>query len=170
MTIYLTTAGVPLAVKRDRASERSRASVGPGPVYSIMRKPRPEYGEAGAGRVLGLTPPLALLEAARADRSAESWAAYEAALVEMWTAEDHVARLEPGRLAWAMPARGSGLEGKMWDGEKWLRLGIVEDGATLVCGCSVAAADAGLCHRVIAARLLAAVGWRVVLDGREVQP
>lgn len=60
--------------------------------------------------------------------------------------------LRPGRLASTTP-----------DG-----IVLVEDGDTLICACSRAAAARGECHRVFAAPLLAAAGWRVVLDGREV--
>lgn len=169
MTVYLTTAGAVVAVRRGKASERSRASVGPGPVYSIMRHPRADYGECGAGRVLGLTPLAAELEAVRAAGLADdAWATYEAALLARWTTPAHAARLAPGRLAWASPAHSRwDPDGKPWDGDLWVRREVVEDGATLVCGCGVAQADAGRCHRVVAARLLASLGWRVVLDGRE---
>lgn len=43
----------------------------------------------------------------------------------------------------------------------------LEDGDTLCCACSREAAAAGACHRVWAAELLRQVGWRVLLDGRE---
>lgn len=41
------------------------------------------------------------------------------------------------------------------------------DGDSLLCACSRAAAAAGCCHRVFCAELLAAHGWRVILDGVE---
>lgn len=44
----------------------------------------------------------------------------------------------------------------------------VQDGDTLLCACSLAAAASGLCHRVWVANMLAWAGWRVVLDGVEV--
>ena len=50
-------------------------------------------------------------------------------------------------------------------GDMWRPLGIVEDGGTLCCCC----ADADRCHRSVAAEVLAASGWRVVLDGVEVR-
>ena len=42
---------------------------------------------------------------------------------------------------------------------------LVRPGDTLICGCSADRAKAGRCHRAWAAILLAANGWRVVLDG-----
>ncbi len=42
---------------------------------------------------------------------------------------------------------------------------VVRDGDTLCFACSRAHAARGLCHRVWAAELLVAAGWRVVLDG-----
>ena len=43
----------------------------------------------------------------------------------------------------------------------------VKDGSTLICACGVEKARDGKCHRVWAGVLLAAHGWRVVLDGAE---
>lgn len=53
-----------------------------------------------------------------------------------------------------------------WDGEWWIPVGVVVDGATLICACSREASATGRCHRVIAADLLKRAGWTVVLDGR----
>lgn len=171
-TLYLTNAATVAAVERGAASAASEASVGPGPVYSIMRFPRRHTAELGEGRVLALTPPRRLAAPAiRAKRAADrqptdealadAWARYEAALRQVWARPAD--RLAPGRLVWTRPARS----GQPWDGEFWIRGGEVEDGATLICACARSAAKAGRCHRVIAAELLRAAGWRVVLDGRE---
>lgn len=43
----------------------------------------------------------------------------------------------------------------------------LQDGDTLCCACSREAAAAGRCHRVWAADILLALGFQVVLDGRE---
>lgn len=173
--IFLTNAATVAAVERggDWANAASKQSVGPGPVYSIMRFPRGHTAELGEGRVLALTPPRRLaapaIKAKRAaDRQpadealANAWARYEAVLREVWAR--HADRLAPGRLAWAQPA----ISGQPWDGEFWIRGGAVPRGATLICACARSAASAGRCHRVIAADLLGAAGWRVVLDGKEV--
>lgn len=45
----------------------------------------------------------------------------------------------------------------------------VSDGDTLCCACSRDTAEAGACHRVWAAELLVQAGWRVILDGRELE-
>jgi hypothetical protein len=42
----------------------------------------------------------------------------------------------------------------------------IPDGATLVCTCAVSEANAGRCHRVWAAAVLAESGYRVILDGQ----
>lgn len=44
---------------------------------------------------------------------------------------------------------------------------IVSDGDTLCCACSRDDAAAGRCHRVWAAAALVRAGWRVILDGKE---
>lgn len=169
MKIYLTNSATVAAVARGRASAESRACVGPGPVYSIMRYPRAELGEDGDGRVLSLVPPAALAapaieakrrsDAGEAD-AADAWRDYEAALLEVWS--EHAGKLAPEVLAWGRPDP----RGVPWDGEHWARGGAVEDGATLICACSRKAAADRRCHRVIAAELLAGAGWDVVLDGR----
>ena len=165
MTIYLTNAGSATAVKRGVATPATRACVGPGPVLSIMRAPRPAYAECGTGRVLALTPPLHLYEPARI------WVkvgtnTYEAALVESWT--PNLRRMVPGMLGWGLPAHYVDEDALRWDGELWTRRGAVPDGATLICSCAREVAARGLCHRVPAARMLVAAGWAVVLDGVEV--
>ena len=174
MTIYLTNAGSATAVKRGVATPATRACVGPGPVLSIMRAPRPAYAECGTGRVLALTPPLHLYEPAFAARAAAdddaartaAWTAYEAALVESWT--PNLRRMVPGMLGWGLPAHYVDEDALRWDGELWTRRGAVPDGATLICSCAREVAARGLCHRVPAARMLVAAGWAVVLDGVEV--
>lgn len=45
----------------------------------------------------------------------------------------------------------------------------VRSGDTLLCACSKDAASRGECHRVWAAAALSAAGWRVILDGKELE-
>ena len=179
LELYLTNAAAVAAVARGTSSSRSREAVGSGPAYSIMRHPR-EF-EQGAGRVLALTPPSRLakpaIEAKHAydlgdDLAADAWREYEAGLRSVWERPDHRARLAPGLLTWGRPAllvEDDGTQVQTWDGERWVRGGRVEPGATLFCACSREAAQAGRCHRVVAAQLLASVGWDVVLDGARVR-
>ena len=162
--IFLTNAATVAAVANGNASAASLACVGPGRDYSIMRWPRDVPDEHGHGRVLSLTPPQALLAAARSDHRLSAMADYEAGLQRAWNPE----RLAPGVLSYGLRAHSKyDPDAKRWDGELWVRLGEVEDGATLFCACSRAAAAARSCHRVLAAELLARAGWRVVLDGVE---
>lgn len=170
MKIYLTNNATVLASMRPKPSAETQACAGPGLVLSIMRWPRRDLGEAGAGRVLAFTPPRGLaLPAIRAkkgagldvDGAAEAWRGYEEALRWIWSKTED--RFAPGVLSYGELVDRDGLP---WDGERWRSLGVVPDGATLVCACSRAAAAAGRCHRVIAADFLRRAGWSVVLDGR----
>lgn len=180
-TIYLTNAASVAAVARGNAKPETAACVGPGPVLSIMRFPREEMGEAGTGRVLSLTPPSKLAapaiaakkaadakpDDAQADELAARWRAYEEALRSTW--EPRLEKLAPGLLGYGRPAAAHELhdpDRARWDGEWWIPVGVVGDGATLICACPRARAAAGCCHRVIAADLLKRAGWSVVLDGR----
>ncbi len=195
-TIYLTNAASVAAVARGNAKPETAACVGPGQVLSIMRFPREEMGEAGVGRVLALTPPSKLAAPAIAAKKAHdrghtehckarlkwgdgececgatgeaeaaaAWREYERALYALW--EPRVTRLAPRVLGYGCAAALSpGRTTNPWDGEQWVSLGKVPDGATLICACSREAAGAGRCHRVIAADLLKRAGWSVVLDGR----
>lgn len=124
-TIYLTNAASVAAVARGNAKPETAASVGPGPVLSIMRFPREEMGEAGVGRVLSLTPPSRLAAPAiaakkaadrkphtphcqdrmkygdgececGADELAAAWRAYEVALYGLW--DPRLDRIAPGAL------------------------------------------------------------------------
>lgn len=179
MTIYLTNHASVAAVQRRTASAESRACVGPGPVYSIMRHPRRHMGEEGEGRVLRLTPQSALVMPAigakkaydRGDEAAAAaWRTYEEALRARWERPDWIRACAPGALRFAEEERGAFKEGEClpWDDSWWRERGPVPDGATLICACSREAAAAGRCHRVIAADVLRIAGWRVILDGREV--
>lgn len=149
-TVYLTNAGSVVQVRRGRATDATRACVGPRSQITIMAKPRSQYGETGIGRVEVLAPPVEMLEEAKAGwiDLDEYRVAYTGPLLAAGTAQ-----LEPGRLVY-----------RPWEGGPETR---VEDGDTLTCSCGRAAAARGACHRVWAAAMLAIAGWRVVLDGCE---
>jgi hypothetical protein len=116
-----------------------------------MAAPRPQYGEAGEGTAHPLVPPLVWVRDAKAGRM----------LVEVYRSQYLLLlsrrAIQPGRL-WFAPADAT------------LQPALVTDGDTLVCACSRAAAAEGRCHRCWAAAALVEAGWRVVLDGQEVQP
>lgn len=173
MTIYLTSSGAVGQVRRGKARPETAAGVGPGHAFSIMRNPRPQYGEVLDGRVLAFTPPQALLgpamEARAAGRLDEAWDAYERGLRAIWERPEHQRRILPGRLGYGRPAGDHEVhdpDRASWDGGWWIPVGFVADGDTLTCGCGAEAARAGRCHRVIAADILRGAGWDVVLDGR----
>lgn len=176
MTIYLTSAGAVGQTRRGKAKPETAAGVGPGRAFSIMRNPRPPYGEVLDGRVLAFTPPQRLLapalEAKAAGDADAAWPAYEAGLRALWETPEHLRRAAPGALGYGRPAAAHEVhdpDRARWDGEWWIPVGVVGDGDTLTCGCGAEAARAGRCHRVIAADLLKRAGWRVVLDGQEVK-
>lgn len=159
-SIYLTNLGTVGAVRRGDAKPRSAASVGPGPVLSIMRYP-PVWGASTLrGQVLRLTPTDALLKAAKAGLKGEPggipFSEYGDCLRALWKLP-----LGPGDLAMAEPVAGRDDGCARWDGWWWRPTGTVPDGATLVCSCGVGKP----CHRQIAAPLLSAAGWTVFLDG-----
>lgn len=158
--LYLTNLGTVAAVRRGSAKPRSVASVGPGPVLSIMRYPPEWSGSTLGGQVLRLTPASALLKAAKAGLKGEpggiSFSEYGDRLRALWTLP-----LGPGELVTAEPMPGDGYGCARWDGWWWRPTGTVPEGATLVCSCGVGKP----CHRQIAAPLLSAAGWTVFLDG-----
>jgi hypothetical protein len=124
----------------------STRSLHRGRVYNIMAKPR--HWEHGNGNVPALTPSAAMLDAVRGGEVEID--DYREALLLAWrlTFDD----LQPGALYAMQGANG------------W----TIADGDTLCCACSKAEAALGRCHRVWAAKALARVGWRVILDGAEV--
>lgn len=185
MRIYLTNFAALAAMDNLKASEQTLATIGPGRRLSIQRYPR-DY-EIGQGRVLPLVPPRSyVIPAIRAkkkhdtytgrsldtppqfgDQAALAWQRYEEALRGLWERPEHMARLAPGVLSYALEAWPNEEGARPWDGEWWRRGRLVEDGDTLYCSCSKADAEAGRCHRVIAADLLHQAGWEVILGGRE---
>lgn len=172
MTIFLTSAGAVGHTRRGKAKPETAATVGPGRAFSIMRHPRPEYGEALDGRVLAFTPPIRLITPALAAKDAgdleAAWRAYEAGLRALWETPEHMRQVGPGRLGCGLRARHPAGDTHTWDGDHWTRLGFVGNGDTLACFCGAEAARAGRCHRVIAAGVLRLAGWSVVLDGRTI--
>lgn len=128
------------------AASRRPPQRGPGRTWTIMAAPRARYGEAGEGVCTALVPPLEWVKAALAGDL--PLAEYRVRYLEL---------LEPirGLLAPGLLAAGP-------DGE------VVSGGDTLICACSRERAARGECHRVWAAWVLAAEGWRVMLDGVEV--
>lgn len=120
----------------------SRSLHGPGPRLSIMAHPR--AWEHGDGHVWVLRPSSADLRAVRADHGLTT------AYLDRFEAQCRAADLRPGRLMRTL-------------GDDEVR--PVVSGSTLLCACSVAQANAGRCHRVVAARWLERAGWEVVLDG-----
>lgn len=124
-----------------------------GMVFNIMAAPRP--WERLDGHVQSLTPPLEWLRLVQSGQitEAEYRRRYEAMISSSHPPSSCQA---PGNLLAARGRAGG------WSAE------VVSDGDTLVCACSRAAAAAGRCHRVWAARFLVRSGWRVILDGSEV--
>lgn len=125
----------------------SRKLHGPGRKWTIMSAPR--KWEHGDGRVLAFVPQLMAMRAVRAGRlSLEHYKLGYLGGVELRD-------LSLGFLQ----ARVNGTSVS----------DTVADGDTLCCACSRDKAAAGECHRVWAAEALVAAGWRVVLDGRELE-
>lgn len=123
----------------------SRKLHGPGRKFTIMANPR--HWERGEGFVGALAPLPGWLEAIQGGRI--SLKRYRYLCVDKFEQEPIV----PGDLM------------VMTDTDRV----PVEDGDTLCCACSKAAAARGECHRVWAAELLANAGWRVILDGQEIE-
>lgn len=155
--IYVTNFGAVAAVDRGHATPVTRAAVGPGEVYSIMRAPPEHTTERLAGQVLSLTPPLQAFTAVLKQRMSQ--ADYATLLRRIWRRQ----LLPPGALTFGRRATAAESWAVKWDGAWWLAEGPVASGSTLVCNC----AAGRFCHRIIAAPLLVAAGWRVVLDGAE---
>jgi hypothetical protein len=130
--------------------------------FTMMAKPR--RWEHGDGRVDVLVPSgesLQHLERALQarreqwpeDRVAEVMFAYRAAYLAQ-LAQVSLAQLQPGGLRASLSGAGQG-GGMVYLG----------DGAIVCCACGKEDARQGRCHRVWAADVLMACGWRVVVDG-----
>lgn len=157
-SIYVTNLAT-VSATRQRGGV-SGPAVGTGPVLGILRSP-PLWSKAMlAGHVRALMPTRAMLWAAKSGET--PWPVYEAQLRALWAE----ARLAPGELTIAHVSRPpAGQRAWPWDGDCWWPGGPVPAGATLVCTC----ATGQPCHRQVAAELLAAAGWFVVLDGQSVE-
>ncbi len=127
------------------SSHKTPGHHGPGRwKWTIMAKPR--HWERGHGRVTSLTPSIEDMESAKL--GAISLYEYRRRFMRM--------------ARWSlMPLEAS--VGSIPNAS----IATVRNGDTLCCACSRAAAARGECHRVWAARLLHEAGWRVILDGKE---
>jgi hypothetical protein len=154
-TIYLTNLGTVAALKRGNMAHRPK--VGPGSVSGILRFPPDWAYRMLHAHVIGFMPTVRELAAARSGHV--TFDQYRDRLLRRW---GDVERYAPGRLAYANIAPSvSDPDARQWDGAWWVPGGVVGDGATLCCVC----ADPLKCHRSVAAHVLKAAGWKVVLDG-----
>ena len=128
------------------SSYRAPGCHGPGRKLTIMARPRP--WEHGVGKVPACTPTTEALDSVKDGRRLV--ADYRAGVEAGIRGAPHA----PGGLTAIIGGKAE----------------PVADGDTLCCGCSRERAAAGLCHRAWVAPILAAAGWRVVLDGKEVPP
>ena len=127
------------------ASRNSKGHHGPGRLLSIMRLPRPQYGELGEGHVNTFAPPEWLLLDVKKNRM--TFQTYVRALQDIWSL---CYGMKPGELVFVPPG-GS-------------EYSLVANGDTLACCCARGAP----CHRILVADFLVRVGWQVTLDGRDV--
>lgn len=165
--IYLTSVAAVVAAKAGTARPDVASCVGPGLPHGIMRWPNRARMPAWTfdRRALALTPPKAYLARVRETGNLDG---YLRALRELWLDEawlGDVGPIGPGGLE--LYATDDPGRGRLWDGETVRHVGYAGDGDTLCCACGIEAARAGRCHRVLAAELLHLAGWRVVLDGIE---
>jgi hypothetical protein len=136
---------------------------GTGRIYTIMARPRAwEHGDGAASWLIPRGAEVDLLQEALRLKNHRSGGAamrtYRRALEARWTVG--IALLGP------TPEKPTGIWGLTAlypDGE----IRPVLSGDTLCCACAVDAARSWQCHRSWAAPFLAAMGWRVMLDGRE---
>jgi hypothetical protein len=158
-TIYVTNWGLVRADDAREAKGQPRRASGPrGQHYTIMVRPRPEYGERGDGQIYVLLPKAEDVRAAReGDLSIAAYRQrYEAGVARL---SRNGLLLRPGHDDEHMHAQLVVRGSLTWE--------PVLPGSTLACSCSAEAAAEGRCHRVWAAGLLLKAGWRVALDGRE---
>ncbi len=116
---------------------------GPGRKLTIMAAPR--AWEHGDGKVEEFIPPLHLLRRVKAE--AIDFDQYAAILSDTWI-NAPTGWYSPGVLTWCKSNEG----------------GPVLDGDTLLCSCARGAP----CHRRVAVPFLVRAGWRVLLDGVQV--
>lgn len=165
--IYLTSVAAVVAAKAGNARPDVARCVGPGQPHGIMRWPNRAHMPAWAfdRRALVFTPPKAYLARVRETGNLDG---YLCALRELWLSDewlDDIGSFSTRGLE--LYATDDWPRGRAWDGETVRHVGFVGEGDTLCCACGIKAARAGRCHRVLAAELLHLAGWRVVLDGIE---
>lgn len=167
MRIYLTSLARASAVRVGN-SARFAPEVGPGPVLGILRRPPAWAAALITGHVLGLMPKRAELDAVQG--GSLPFAGYCDMLRRRWAAPMASGLYAPGALRVAVASDQHTAqhhpEGAFWDGQWWEGRDPVADGSTLCCACK----DAPVCHRSVAAEVLAAAGWDVILDGKPVAP
>ena len=123
----------------------SRRMLGPGRRWTIMARPR--TWEDGDGVVRAFVPTVANLDGLRTGRLV--FDEYRQRCLTAFASRP----VGPGAL----------------EAHAGCSCVLVADGDTLCCSCSRALVARGECHRVWAAELLRRGGWRVVLDGRELE-
>ena len=138
------TADAPTIYLSNWSSHKTPGHHGPGRKWTIMVHPR--HWERGEGSVRSLTPSWSDFDQVR--RGQIGLNEYRHRFRSVRT---HAWCYAPGRLM----AQKTGASP------------AVSDGDTLCCACSRDRAARGECHRVWAAELLQKAGWRVVLDGVE---
>jgi hypothetical protein len=111
---------------------------------------RPRHWEHGEGNVPVLVPATEMMSAAR--HGGILFGDYR--------------RLYTGQVRQAHSAL---VPGKLTAFDATLVGHYVSDGDTLCCACSREKASYGECHRVWAAEALVRAGWRVILDGKELE-
>lgn len=133
----------------------SKALHGLGRKLTIMARPR--HWERGAGCCALLVP------------SEEDLLSVQCGQIDI---QEYRRRFEEGltrpMLSGSTSLSPGGLRAAIYRGN--IGMSDVQSGDTLLCACSRAAAGRGECHRVWAAAALGAAGWRVILDGKELEP
>jgi len=116
---------------------------GPGRKLTIMTHPR--HWEKGDGLVPSCRPASDML--LKVKRGEMTWSDFRAHILSRVCGQGH----SPGDL-WAI-VMGQAVP--------------VEGGDTLCCSCSKEDAAKGRCHRAYVAEALSKAGWRVILDGQD---
>lgn len=147
--LFLTNAASSRAARKGNAKKEVGERVGPGDQFTIQRHPELIRGECGRGAVPLLIHDCPLDSVEKSALSREEYRDQYLAAIKR-----RGPKYGPGRLR-------AHLRREIVD---------VQAGDTLTCRCSSKAAAKGLCHRVWAAAILSAAGWKVILDGREIDP
>lgn len=110
---------------------------------------RPRNWEMGLGVVEAMTPPIEAFSVVKGGKL--DFEPYRTLCVSLFR---EALPISPGELK-AYPYDDSPV--------------LVRHGDSLLCCCPQKAAEAGRCHRVWAAEILRQAGWRIILDGAELQ-